>query len=616
MWIVRLALRRPYTFVVLALLLGLWLRSVARQPRAPVDRAPTPSFPGRASDPGTDESFPLPFGEYSLIRRIGKGGMAVVYQARHRAFHEIVAIKVVHPQFLNDSDFLKRFRNEAVVARKLKHPHAVRIDDFDYTEDGRPFIVMEFVEGRSIDQLREQHPGPWPVDRCLSIAAQAASALGAAHTLGIVHRDIKPSNILLLPLPDGAIDVKVLDFGIAKVTGVAFPGMTTVETQQSFIIGTPEYMSPEQASGRIEGFIDGRADLYSLGLVLYEMLTGAQPFKADTPMGMLVQQVHTLPPPPDSIAKDIPHAVSELVLKDLQKRPEDRFQSASELIEAIQNPAAWLSAQSGEAKVTVPAPLQQPAPATQTDAQTGSDEAPPIQPAAIAELAQENLSPSAQETANSIPADPKTENQNTSVPLGESDLSRGILVLLFIAVLVGVTLWIASQWLRHPAAPKSDSIKTQSVVPALPTPPQSTTPPAPQTSEAQNVAPQQQNTRPAPEIPREPSTDTAVPMQRPAAVPSHSVKVSEEVMNERFISKEDPIDPKEALAEGIHGDVVLRIVVSKTGRVQKADFISGPYPLRKSAFEAVIMYLYKPYLVNGQPVEVETTATVHYNIVH
>jgi eukaryotic-like serine/threonine-protein kinase len=280
-------------------------------------------------------------GKYEVIAELGVGGMATVYKARHQAFQDFAAIKVVHAHFMHDPSFIKRFRNEAIVARQLRHPNAVRIDDFDYTEDGRPFIVMEFVDGSSLYEVRKAHPGPWPVERCLNIIAQAVEALGAAHTLGIVHRDIKPSNIILLRNSSGEGQVKVLDFGIAKVSNGSFDGMTSVLTQQSLIIGTPEYMSPEQASGRIESGIDGRADLYSLGLVLYEMLTGSHPFQADTPMGMLIQQINTVPPPPESVGPNVPPAISALVLKALQKDPKSRFQRAAEMLAALRDPQGW-----------------------------------------------------------------------------------------------------------------------------------------------------------------------------------------------------------------------------------------------------------------------------------
>ncbi len=316
-------------------------------------------------------------GKYEVISPIGSGGMAIVYKVRHKAFQEVAAIKVVHAQFMHDPDFIKRFRNEAIVARQLKHPNAVRIDDFDYTEDGRPFIVMEYVEGLSLYEIRHEHPGPWPVERCFNIVSQAAEALGAAHALGIVHRDIKPSNILLLLGANGAGQVKVLDFGIAKVGDRSFAGMTSVLTQQSLIIGTPEYMSPEQASGGAESAVDRRADLYSLGMVLYEMLTGTHPFKADTPMGMLIQQLNAAPPPLEACGAAIPQAVCALVLKTLQKNPNDRFQTAGELLAAMRDPEGWYSRQ----------------------AQAFATSAPPVAPVAVAPPPAPVPAPSAPEPA-------------------------------------------------------------------------------------------------------------------------------------------------------------------------------------------------------------------------
>jgi len=277
-------------------------------------------------------------GKYEILTVLGTGGMATVYKIRHRFFHEIQALKVVRPEFMGDSTFLKRFRNEAIVARQLNHPNAVTILDFDYTDDGRSFIVMEFADGRSLQQLRNATPGPWQVELCLEIASQVAQALGAAHALGIVHRDIKPANIVLVATNDGQIRTKVLDFGIAKVcNSQIFAGMTSVQTQQSLIIGTPEYMSPEQASGRSDSLIDGRTDIYSLGLMLYEMLTGKHPFRSDTPLSVMMHQIRTSPLQPQLIEPNIPADVSDLVLKCLEKDPTHRFQTTADLLIAIRS---------------------------------------------------------------------------------------------------------------------------------------------------------------------------------------------------------------------------------------------------------------------------------------
>src|SRR5215510_1697145 len=155
-------------------------------------------------------------GKYEILSKVGSGGMASVYKARHVAFGEVVALKLVGTRLAGDADFLKRFRNEAIVTRRLQHPNAVHVDDLDSTEDGRPFIVMEYVDGRSLRELVRAE-GPQPLARAVSVTRQVCSALAAAHALGITHRDIKPDNILLAHAADGSDVVKVLDFGIARV---------------------------------------------------------------------------------------------------------------------------------------------------------------------------------------------------------------------------------------------------------------------------------------------------------------------------------------------------------------------------------------------------------------
>ena len=240
-------------------------------------------------------------GKYEVLSKVGSGGMASVYKARHVAFGEVVALKLVGTRLAGDVDFLKRFRNEAVITRRLQHPNAVRVEDLDATEDGRPFIVMEYVDGRSLREL-VRSDGPQPLARAVSVARQVCAALAAAHALGITHRDIKPDNILLGRGPDGAEHVKVLDFGIAKVREASEgAGEGYTPTRTGMIVGTPQYISPEQAMGKRGDEVDGRADLYSLGVVLYEMVTGRLPFQADTAMGMLLHHLQTAPTPPSLV---------------------------------------------------------------------------------------------------------------------------------------------------------------------------------------------------------------------------------------------------------------------------------------------------------------------------
>ena len=279
-------------------------------------------------------------GKYIILESVGAGGMASVYRARHRLLNEMRAIKVVLARFAADEDFLRRFRHEAAIARRLRHENAVWVEDLDEIEDGRPFIAMEFLQGGDLRKLIKDQ-GSLSVDRTLRLGAQVASALSAAHKLGIVHRDIKPDNIFITHDSSGNEVAKVLDFGIAKAREGVLQGAITA-TKTGIIIGTPEYMSPEQAEGQMGEKLDGRADIYSLGVVLYEMLTGQLPFKSDTPLGMCLHHLQTVPRPPHEVRPDlrISPAVSALLMKALEKKRERRFQSADEMLAALRNPNA------------------------------------------------------------------------------------------------------------------------------------------------------------------------------------------------------------------------------------------------------------------------------------
>ncbi|MGB7280815.1 MAG: protein kinase [Candidatus Acidiferrum sp.] len=275
-------------------------------------------------------------GKYRIVGKIGEGGMGAVYKATHMHFNEACALKVMAPSLMNDTGLVKRFGREAIIARKLRHRNAVKVEDFDETEDGRPFIVMEFIEGQSLKTLMNAH-GPLPVSRTCSIIKQAAAALEAAHELGLVHRDIKPDNIVLV-FSHGEEVAKVLDFGIAKIRGAqsSAPGMALTAT--GMVIGTPPYMSPEQAKGSDSDELDGRSDIYSLGVLMYQMLTGALPLKADTPLNMLFAQIQTPPTPIYEAGRglSIPAAVGSLVMKCLEKDPAHRPQTGRDLIVALE----------------------------------------------------------------------------------------------------------------------------------------------------------------------------------------------------------------------------------------------------------------------------------------
>ena len=256
---------------------------------------------------------------YELGQVLGQGGMARVHQGLDRQLGRRVAIKVLAPPFDRDGEFVERFRREARAAAGLSHPNIVAVFDSG-SDDGTHFIVTELVEGETLaDRLRRD--GPMPPADAVAVALDVARALAAAHARGLIHRDIKPGNVMLLP--DGG--VKVVDFGIARAAG------SDTLTHTGVVLGSTAYLSPEQAGGQP---VDERADLYSLGCVLYEMLTGRVPFSADTPIATMYRHVNEDAPPPSTIAP-VQSELEDVVLQCLEKDPKRRFASAVELEAAL-----------------------------------------------------------------------------------------------------------------------------------------------------------------------------------------------------------------------------------------------------------------------------------------
>ncbi|MGH2829655.1 MAG: Stk1 family PASTA domain-containing Ser/Thr kinase [Actinomycetota bacterium] len=253
---------------------------------------------------------------YELGERLGLGGMAEVYLGKDRVLGRTVAVKTLLTQFAHDPSFIARFRREATSAAQLNHPNIVGVYDSG-SDDGRQFIVMEYVEGRTLkDVIREE--GPLLPERAVEIAAEVCSALQYAHAAGIVHRDIKPANIMI----NRRGEVKVADFGIAR----AASGETV--TQTATVLGTAQYFSPEQAQAAP---VDARSDLYSLGVVLYEMLTRQVPFTGASPVAIAYKHVKEDPIPPSRLNADVPPSMEAVVMKGLAKNPDNRYQSAQEM---------------------------------------------------------------------------------------------------------------------------------------------------------------------------------------------------------------------------------------------------------------------------------------------
>ena len=258
-------------------------------------------------------------GRYKILKQLGAGGMATVYQAQDPVLNRIVAIKIIHNHLSTDTDFVRRFQEEASMVANLRHPHIVSVHDLG--NDGETyFIVFEYVDGVSLQdylwRLNKQGR-QLPVDEIIKYISQIAAALDYAHEQNLIHRDVKPANIMV----NLRGDVILMDFGIAKIGGV------TTHTATGGLIGTPRYISPEQIKGQKQ--VDRRADIYSLGAILYEMAAGEPPYDSDAVMMLLM--MHTNDPIPRMTREDLPDGVNDAVQIAMAKEPDDRFQSAGEM---------------------------------------------------------------------------------------------------------------------------------------------------------------------------------------------------------------------------------------------------------------------------------------------
>ena len=300
-------------------------RFLAGEPYCPHDGSPTQDLPDEVQIDtllGT-----VVDGRYRIEKRIGEGGMGIVYLATHTVLGKRLGLKVLRGEMARDPDVVQRFITEAQSATSIGHENIIDISDFGRLPDGTVYFVMEYLDGEALTDMIKRG-GSVPVRDAVHIIRQISGALGAAHSRGIVHRDLKPDNIYLVKRGDGSGNfVKVLDFGIAKVGGAS-----SKLTKTGMVFGTPHYMSPEQAAGQT---VDQRTDIYALGVIMYEMFVGKVPFDADTFMGILTKHMFETPVPPSQTQQGAGNrlgALEDMTLKALQKKPEHRYQTMAELV--------------------------------------------------------------------------------------------------------------------------------------------------------------------------------------------------------------------------------------------------------------------------------------------
>jgi len=558
--------------------------------------------------------------KYRIIRKLGQGGMGVVYLAEHSLLGGQMALKFLAVELSKNPQFVKRFRNEARAAYQLRHPNIVEVTDLDQDDDGTLFIAMEYIQGSSLRNVLREAKTPLPVMRAIQITRDVAAGLAAAHDRGAIHRDIKPENIMVRLEADSKVQAKVLDFGIAAMTD----NITDISRTHGLLL-TAEYAAPEQWRGTPAAELDGRTDLYALGGVLYEMLAGQTPFHAVNPEGWMFQHLQGVPYPLIKLRPDLAQEHPDLegiVMRLLARERELRFPSATALLEALAPKPVFHST-----SIVEPAPMPQPRVAEPPLAQPPMAEASSFpKTIAVAEPSRQRngtskwiiwvslivvclgislaISLFRSKTTTAVPV--LVPRGGTYADVQSVEISDVTPQSTIHYTVDGSTPTEASAVYQHPLR----SLPSGTVVRAIATA-EGHTP----SSDITGVyiwsgAPKPQVNRQAGSV-YDQGKETADHVR---GSPPKKIAVSPGVMQGYLLVKTVPKYPAIAKEAHIQGTVVLQVTISKTGTIEELHVVSGAPLLWQASIDAVKTWRYRPYLLNGVPVDVETQINVVFSL--
>ena len=516
--------------------------------------------------PATISRGSLIASRYEVRRCLGAGGMGVVFEAHDRVLDETVAVKTLRADAAESPEVRRRFLSEIKLARKVRHDNVCGIHEYG-DEEGLRYITMEFVEGVDLRRVLRRR-GRLPQTEAFQVALQVARGLQAIHEAGVIHRDLKSTNIML----DAHGVVRVMDFGLEKQSGVD-------TTLLGAVMGTPEYMSPEQARGQR---VDYRCDIYALGVVIYEVFTGAVPFRGDTPVAVIAQHLNDPPPLEGSAAAAIPRPLVPVLRRALAKDPAARYQTIDTLIEALDRARAESDALAGP---------------------TASRAGRPPAGAGVRTLVSDGAGPTLSAEQRTLAAkttlrEPVAPPPSTAMPPRWVWLAVGGGLALSAIVAAGIVARLrpaeAPARATHPAlvvagaVPRPDSSRPLTDTPP-PRPSESATAPAPEVAAPAGPA--------TPTSDEKPVAETAGPSRAPVAWPGTAPLAP-------LPGSARPEYPPEMLSKGVEGVVVLKIVVSETGTVSDVQVLAGTDPFAAAAVATIRRWRYPPPMVDGRPAPV------------